>query len=48
MIAEVNATHKVAEVFVNLAKSITGRGVAKAPKRDLLSPLLAKLRGKAS
>jgi pilus assembly protein CpaE len=48
MIAEVNATHKIAEVFVNLAKSITGRAAAKAPKRDFLSPLLAKLRGKTS
>jgi pilus assembly protein CpaE len=48
MIAEVNASHKIAEVFVTLAKSITGRAVAKAPKRDFLSPLLAKLRGKSS
>jgi pilus assembly protein CpaE len=46
MIAEVNANHKTAEIFVTLAKTITGRGVAKAPKRDFLSPLLAKLRGK--
>ncbi len=48
MIAEVNATHKIADIFLNLAKSITGRAVTKAPKRDLLSPLLAKLRGKSS
>lgn len=44
MIAEVNANHKVAEIFVTLAKSLTGRSVAKAPKRDFLSPLLTKLR----
>jgi pilus assembly protein CpaE len=46
MIAEVNANHKTAEIFVTLAKSITGRAVAKAQKRDFLSPLLAKLRRK--
>lgn len=45
MIAEVNANHKIAETFVTLAKSLTGRTVAKTPKRDLLSPLLSKLRG---
>jgi pilus assembly protein CpaE len=44
MIAEVNANHKIAEIFVSLAKSLTGRAVAKTPKRDLLSPLLTKLR----
>jgi pilus assembly protein CpaE len=44
MIAEVNASHKIADTFVSLAKSITGRSVSKEPKRDLLSPLLAKLR----
>jgi pilus assembly protein CpaE len=46
MIAEVNAGHKTADIFLNLAKSITGRAVAKSPKKDFLSPLLAKLRGK--
>jgi pilus assembly protein CpaE len=48
MIAEVNAGHKIAEVFVNLAKSITGRAAVKTQKRDFLSPLIAKLRGKGS
>jgi pilus assembly protein CpaE len=46
MIAEVNAGHKTADIFLNLAKSITGRAVAKSPKKDFLSPLLAKQRGK--
>ncbi len=45
MIAEVNAGHKITETFLSLAKMLTGRAEAKAPKKDLLSPLLAKLRG---
>lgn len=48
MIAEVNASHKIADTFVTLAKNITGRTVAKAAKKDFLSPLLAKLRRKNS
>jgi len=45
MIAEVNASHKTAETFVSIAKMLTGRAEAKAAKRDLLSPLISKLRG---
>jgi len=44
MIAEVSPNHKVAETFLTVAKSLTGRAEAKKQKRDLLSPLLAKLR----
>lgn len=45
MIAEVNASNKIAETFVSVAKMLTGRAEAKAAKRDLLSPLISKLRG---
>jgi len=45
MIAEVNASHKITETFLSLAKTLTGRTEAKTAKKDLLSPLLAKLRG---
>jgi pilus assembly protein CpaE len=44
MIAEVSPKHKTAETFLSIAKTLTGRGEAKKPKRDLLSPLLAKIR----
>jgi pilus assembly protein CpaE len=46
MIAEVSAKHKIAETFLAIAKTLTGRLEVKKQKRDLLSPLLAKLRGK--
>src|SRR5690606_21994703 len=46
MIAEVSAKHKAAETALVLAKVLTGRAEVKKQKRDLLSPLLAKLRGK--
>jgi pilus assembly protein CpaE len=46
MIAEVSAKHKTAEIFLAIAKALTGRAEVKKQKRDLLSPLLAKLRGK--
>jgi pilus assembly protein CpaE len=45
MIAEVSPKHKVAETFLSVAKTITGRAEMKKQKRDLLSPLLAKMRG---
>ncbi len=46
MIAEVSASHKIAETFLMVAKALTGRAEVKKQKRDLLSPLLAKLRGR--
>ena len=46
MIEEVSATHKISETFLAVAKAITGRAEVKKPKRDLLSPLLEKLRVK--
>ncbi|HEY7459320.1 MAG TPA: CpaE family protein [Xanthobacteraceae bacterium] len=44
MIAEVSPKHKAAETFLTIAKTLTGRVEAKKQKRDLLSPLLAKMR----
>ena len=45
MIAEVSAKHKTAEMFLQIAKALTGRAETKKQKNDLLSPLLAKIRG---
>ena len=45
MIAEVSPKHKTAETLLMIAKTLTGRAEAKKQKRDLLSPLLAKMRG---
>jgi len=44
MIAEVSANHKIAETFLSLAMSLTGRAEAKKEKKDLFSPLLARLK----
>jgi pilus assembly protein CpaE len=48
MIAEVQASSKVAETFVDLAIAITGRAEPKRSKSNLLEPIFAKLRRKAS
>lgn len=45
MIAEVSAKHKTAEIFLQIAKSLTGRAESKKQKNDLLTPLLSKIRG---
>ncbi len=47
MIAEVQASGKIAEAFVQIASNLTGRGEAKRSKRSLFEPLVAKLRRKA-
>jgi pilus assembly protein CpaE len=44
MISEVSPKHKTAEIFLMMAKALTGRIEMKKQKRDLLSPLLAKMR----
>ena len=47
MIAEVAANHKIAETFLSLAMTLTGRAEVKRQKRgDFLSPLIAKLRAR--
>lgn len=48
MIAEVQASSKVAETFVALATAVTGRVESKRSRGTLLEPILAKLRRKAS
>jgi pilus assembly protein CpaE len=44
MIAEVSPKHKIAETFLMMAQALTGRIEVKKQRRDLLSPLLAKMR----
>ncbi|MEX2128091.1 MAG: CpaE family protein [Xanthobacteraceae bacterium] len=44
MIAEVSSKHKITETFLTVAKALTGRAEVKKQKRDLFSPLLAKMR----
>ena len=46
MIAEISATHRTTEMFLQIAQRLTGRGETKKPKSSLLSPLLDKLRAK--
>jgi pilus assembly protein CpaE len=46
MIAEIAASHRATEMFLQIAQRLTGRGEAKRPRSSLLSPLLAKLRSK--
>ncbi len=46
MIAEVAASHKATEMFLQIAQRLTGRGEAKKSRSSFLSPLLGKLRGK--
>jgi len=42
MIAEIEAKGKIAEIFVDLANEVAGRGEARKAKRGLLDPLIAK------
>jgi pilus assembly protein CpaE len=44
MIAEVQASHKTAEMFRQLAQVLTGRAEAKRGGGSMLAPLLAKLK----
>ncbi|MGO4715926.1 AAA family ATPase [Bradyrhizobium sp. 2TAF24] len=46
MIAEVAANHRTAEMFLQIAQRLTGRGEAKKSRTSLLAPLLGKLRSK--
>jgi pilus assembly protein CpaE len=43
MIAELSSSHKVAEIFRQLARGLTGRIESKKARSGLLSPLLGKL-----
>jgi len=46
MIAEISASHRTTEMFLQIAQRLTGRSETKKPKGSLLSPLIDKLRGK--
>ena len=46
MIAEISASHRSTEMFLQIAQRLTGRGESKKPRSSFLSPLIAKLRGK--
>ncbi len=49
MIAEVEAAHKVAQTFAELARSVTGKSEVKRASRNILKPFMTKLaRKKAS
>jgi pilus assembly protein CpaE len=43
MIAEIDAGHKVAEIFHDLARLMTGRSEARRARRGLLDPLMSRL-----
>jgi pilus assembly protein CpaE len=46
MIAEISASHRTTEMFLQMAQRLTGRSETKKPRGSLLSPLIDKLRGK--
>jgi pilus assembly protein CpaE len=46
MIAEVAASHRTTELFLQIAQRLTGRGETKKPRGSFLSPLIQKLRAK--
>lgn len=48
MIAEISASHKIAETFRQLASILTGRTEQKKSRTGLLSPLLGKLRKRSA
>jgi len=46
MIAEISASHRTAELFLQIAQRLTGRGEAKKSRASFLAPLLDKLRAR--
>lgn len=46
MIAEISANHRTAEMFLQIAQRLTGRGESKKSGNSFLAPLLGKLRRK--
>ncbi len=46
MIAEISANHRTAEIFLQIAQRLTGRGETKKARGSLLAPLLDRLRSK--
>ena len=48
MIAEISASHRSTELFLQIAQRLTGRGETKKPRTSFLSPLIGKLRAKVT
>ena len=46
MIAEISASHRTTEMFLQIAQRLTGRGETKKPRGSFLSPFIQKLRAK--
>ena len=46
MIAEISATHRTSEMFLQIAQRLTGRSETNKPKGSLFGPLIDKLRNK--
>jgi len=46
MIAEIAASHKTADMFLQIAQRLTGRAETKKTRSSFLSPLIGKLRSK--
>jgi pilus assembly protein CpaE len=46
MIAEISASHRSTEMFLQIAQRLTGRSDTKKPRGSFLSPLINKLRAK--
>jgi pilus assembly protein CpaE len=46
MIAEISASHRTTEMFLQMAQRLTGRSETKKSRGSILSPLIDKLRGK--
>ena len=46
MIAEISASHRTTEMFLQMAQRLTGRGETKKSRGSFLSPLIEKLRAK--
>ncbi len=47
MIAEISATHKINEQFIEIARHVTGRAEARTKKKSLLDPFVSALRKRA-
>ena len=46
MIAEISASHRTAELFLQIAQRLTGRGETKKARGSFLAPLIEKLRAR--
>jgi pilus assembly protein CpaE len=46
MIAEISASHRTTEMFLQMAQRLMGRSESKKSRGSFLSPLIDKLRGK--